>query len=416
MKKLIVTAVAFAGLSLSASAAVFNISMRVDHNATGGRTNLIGTVDVNDTPTVSGDSIKTHTFSLNSLTLSNSEVSESWDAAELSSYSMRFNDFGASPIQAINFHMELPLPLGVFGLKGRHELSEGAEWASGLSPFGAIEVSDIAVVADYGNRPDPIGGGSSFGLEPVRDNTVVGHTYTKFTAVPSETIPITVAKVKFKLTESYTAPALMAKDEMGKKIKDVDRVYSNSFQTQGSTKFVSTTEYGSKLNKLKISNKQILEALQEAGEIPSISGWSIVVIEGEDRYLAVTDEKEYIDISNYITISDKDGYAETFNEKSVHTVNESGYAGKITSSGKGKQLVAVAFELADSSGMLNGVANWSVKYKADYDTWISGSSSIKSLSGYFRYEGDTSEDDSTVIEGSISTSKAKVLEDSSREI
>lgn len=237
-------------------------------------------------------------------------------------------------------------------------------------------------------------------------------------ATPSAMSQTTYAKVKFRLTESYTAPDLRARDGDGDKIKDADRVFSNSYETHSSSKSVFTEEYGSKLTKFKITNKQILEALVEAGEIPTISGWSLVSIESEGGYLAATNGSEYVSISDYIDISDEMGYAETWREKNVTTERESGVSNKYSSKGKGKQRVSIDFELSDSFGRLYGVANWSAKYKEEYDTWISGSSKIKSISGYRinrnETSGDTSEtsdfNEPSVIEGYISSSRAKVLE------
>lgn len=119
--------------------------------------------------------------------------------------------------------------------------------------------------------------------------------------------------VTVALTYSYTAPALAAKDDVGKVIPTKDGggpAYSNSYSVdtikkikvddgdggfyyeEETTKTVSTEEYGSKIATGKWGNADIIKAmvqmpeggLPKKGKAPFTAGWSLIVIHGfEDR-------------------------------------------------------------------------------------------------------------------------------------
>jgi len=232
----------------------------------------------------------------------------------------------------------------------------------------------------------------------------------------------TVAKVTFKLTESATSPGLPARDEDGRRIRGAEPVFENEYSKKTPTKNIDTYEYGSKINKSKIGNKEILEALREAGAIPEISGWSIVLIGGQGSYLAATNGTVYINISNYIDIDDQTGGAEAAKTKEVTTNTEDSETTKFTGKRNGKQRVSVSFNFPDSNSMLAGVSHWSETWKMfgsgeeAYGRWIPGSSKIDSISGYIftnnsdKFSSSRESDDANLIEGSISTSRAKLEE------
>jgi hypothetical protein len=97
-------------------------------------------------------------------------------------------------------------------------------------------------------------------------------------------------KMVMKMTSSYTDYALKQRDKWGKFIVPTNLVEENEWTVTSikNGKIVSDTtyyEYGTKIVKEKISNKEILEFLIKEGEIQGpLSGWSIVLRTNNDTY------------------------------------------------------------------------------------------------------------------------------------
>lgn len=97
-------------------------------------------------------------------------------------------------------------------------------------------------------------------------------------------------KVVMNMTSSYSDDALKARNQAGKFITPGYAVDSNEWtvETTKNSQLVSSAsyyEYGTKIVKEKISNKEILQFLIEEGEIQGpLKGWSIVLHTNNDDY------------------------------------------------------------------------------------------------------------------------------------
>ena len=94
--------------------------------------------------------------------------------------------------------------------------------------------------------------------------------FSAFSSV-SMAAPGSISLVTLKMTESFTAPGTVLKDDTGRPVQPSTPAYENiwSTTTQDSQEFVS------KILAFKLSNKEFLELLVDQGVIASITGWSV---------------------------------------------------------------------------------------------------------------------------------------------
>ncbi len=230
-----------------------------------------------------------------------------------------------------------------------------------------------------------------------------------------------VSPATFVITETRTTPGLPDKDASGIVIKGADLVYENEFTVDTPAKTTDTYEYGSKAIAAKISNKEILTALLEAGAIPSesIIGWSIVIANNQEEApkFAITDGTQYILLDEYMEIeaSESTPSAETSSQKQVTTTVQGDpdiVTTVETQSNSGKSFIALDFHFNETEVNMSAIASWSNMLKLfgkgaeSFTHLIDGPIKISSISGYAY---DSESDEYTVIEGAISTAAAKLV-------
>jgi len=240
--------------------------------------------------------------------------------------------------------------------------------------------------------------------------------------------------VTFALTETYSAPALQAKDEDGKLLKDENNktipTYFNEYSVdtkQGllALKTVNTYEYAAKMETAKISNKEILEDLMEADVIDSIVGYSISFIDtvedgqlDDDGFYLVKKGAEPISINEHLSVnfSEDPDDIEPFAEsgKYIEVETEDFVNGTTTSvetgSAKFKEAVSISFETPTFTAIITGIGSSGSSVKTfgkgedAYSADIPTAGKISSASGGLRYAAINSEEyvDDSVLEGSIS--------------
>jgi len=235
----------------------------------------------------------------------------------------------------------------------------------------------------------------------------------------------TAQKVTFTLTESSTAPALIARDGDGVPLIGSDGktylTYENEFSVTRGTTSTSTSEKGSKIEVKRISNKEILEALVEAEVITSITGYSISFYMDEESddggvFHLVKAGSPAINIGQYLYISDEGASAENETERSVITTNTSTDASseRYTRTAKGKTVVDLRFVTSNVNVEMSGVANWSDTYRVikngpeQRGIFMPGAASVTSIVGESLGDPEDEEDDS-LLEGRISMSAGAVL-------
>jgi hypothetical protein len=251
--------------------------------------------------------------------------------------------------------------------------------------------------------------------------------------------------VTFTLTESNSAPALIARDEAGQILRDENNKtylqYENDFSTERGTIVTSTSEWSSKIVTSKISNKEVLEALVEAGVITDttgIAGYSI------SFYSDVSPGSEGIafhlvkagmparNISEYLFISEEGAEVENGTERTITTTNTTTDLSteRYTNTGNGKTAVELRFMTGDTDVKLRGVAAWSDTYReigtgsAKRGLLVPGAASISSIVGESGDSNDEAsptnasvamdieeeeENENSLIEGRISMAAGTVL-------
>lgn len=256
-----------------------------------------------------------------------------------------------------------------------------------------------------------------------------------FPAVAVSQVYETAQMVTFTLTETESAPALVARDSVGVPILGDDGKtfmrYENDFSTTRGTISTTTSEYGSKMLVWKITNKQILEALQEAGVITNIAGYSISLYqssgnestEGGFAFHLVKAGSPAINISQNLFISAEGASAETETERSIVTANSATDTSteKYTNTSNGKTLVELRFTTANVNVTLKGVAVYSDSYRIvkqgtqQFGLIVPGAASINSIVGesipvvVSPGMGSAEEEDPSLLEGRISMGAAMVL-------
>jgi len=103
-----------------------------------------------------------------------------------------------------------------------------------------------------------------------------------------------IANVNIGLTVTSTVPALVEKDADGKTVKPRNPVFGNKWTTPKGNFF----EVGSKMQKSRVSNREILQWLVNEGVIDAVKGHKIATV-GE-RLVVVLPNGEIVFIDRYI--------------------------------------------------------------------------------------------------------------------
>lgn len=242
---------------------------------------------------------------------------------------------------------------------------------------------------------------------------------------------ITVSQnVTIALVESYTAPALPAKNQSGVAIAGAEPVDFNSFSVTSRGITTNTEESGTKIVTVRISNKQVLEDLVDVGVIPSITGYSIQLIGTPDesgyvdsRFHLVKRGETPIDISEYLFVGDGGASAENYSYRSVQVVEPARTT--VTGKANGKGLISLTYESSNSTLDMQGVATWSETLRNvgtapnQVAVWMPGSASVTGITGSLAVpseqpaESEVVEDveddeDDSVLEGRFSVSAGVV--------
>ncbi|MFM2170538.1 MAG: hypothetical protein RI957_767 [Verrucomicrobiota bacterium] len=235
--------------------------------------------------------------------------------------------------------------------------------------------------------------------------------------------------VTIALVETTSEASLPAKDQAGALIPGAEPVEYNSYSvTNNNGQTTTTEEGGTKMVATRISNKEVLQDLVEAGVIDSIVGYSIQLIGSPDedgyvdsRFHVVKRGEAPIDISEYLYADSYDDEvsfdAETYSYRRV----EVDQPARVTETGKaaGKEAIVIAYVSPSTVIQLHGVANWSESIRTvgtapnQVAVWVPGSASVTSILGGAVVEvideqnGNTTEGVS-LIEGRFSVSAGLV--------
>jgi hypothetical protein len=96
--------------------------------------------------------------------------------------------------------------------------------------------------------------------------------------------PGTESLVTIRLTEQFTVPGTVEKDNLGRPIYPLVPAYENEWERYNffGDPIQSNYEYQSRIATYKLSNREFLGFLVSAGVIPSITGWSLKAIYNEE--------------------------------------------------------------------------------------------------------------------------------------
>jgi hypothetical protein len=146
---------------------------------------------------------------------------------------------------------------------------------------------------------------------PITTSVIITAATSLFCGV-TQAQPGTASNVILSMTEYSEAPGTIAKDQTGKPIRNGESVYSNEWSKSDSNSKLlqSNYEYASKIEKYKISNRELLEAFKEEGVITDITGWSIKIVEtaydGESdtgpRFFLTKIGVPSVDVSRYFAL------------------------------------------------------------------------------------------------------------------
>lgn len=221
----------------------------------------------------------------------------------------------------------------------------------------------------------------------------------------------------FALVESSTLPALSAKDSSGKNIPGAPPVFQNTFTTTSRTTSTTTTETGAKPGIFKISNKEILQVLEQEGVIETIVGYSITELytdnsSGEDgdtaRFYLTKRGEEPIDIDEFVRISASESNASS-TKASAKTVATTNLVTDVeTRSGNAsftdKTLVSLSLEFSWGSFSTAGMSTLTRTIRilgsgeGRYASFVPSAGKVSGLVGYGVF---VEEEDPTLLEGSI---------------
>jgi hypothetical protein len=233
--------------------------------------------------------------------------------------------------------------------------------------------------------------------------------------------------VTVALVETYTAPALPAKNESGVVIRGADPVSRNEFSVTSSRGVTtSTIEEGTKMVTVRIGNKEMLQDLVDEGVIPSITGYSIQQIGTADeegyfdgKFYVVKRGETPIDISEHLYVKSdvddsEDTEAEAYSYREV-TVDQPERV-TITAKANGKELISLVYESSSSILEMTGVANWAETYRKvgiapnQVGVWAPGAASITGISGSLEVLSDDDAEISTMEDESSDDEPDSVLE------
>jgi hypothetical protein len=222
----------------------------------------------------------------------------------------------------------------------------------------------------------------------------------------------------FALVESSTIPALPAKDSSGKSIPGAPPVFQNTFTTTAKTSSTTTTETGAKPGIFKISNKEILQVLEQEGVIETIVGYSITELytdnstsEGGDtaRFYLTKRGEEPIDIDDFIRLNASESYAASTkaSAKTTATTNlvTDAETRSATASFTDKSLVSLSLNFSWGSFSTGGMSTLTRTLRilgSGEGRYVSFVPSAGKVSGLVGYGVFVEEEDPTLLEGSIS--------------
>lgn len=217
-------------------------------------------------------------------------------------------------------------------------------------------------------------------------------------AVTAHAQQITISQnVVFALTETYSAPALPDRNEVGAPIRGAAPVFSNIFSVTSTNGQITTitTEEGSKMAGARISNKEILLDLVQEKVIQSIIGYSIQLrgVVGPDgsvqsKFHVVKNGETPIDISQYLFVESSDdsrGNAKNYSYRKVETNSSSRET--ITGRANGKEQISLKYESSSVKIEMDGISNWSETYRnvlagqSLVSLWAPGPGSVTTITG-----------------------------------
>lgn len=230
--------------------------------------------------------------------------------------------------------------------------------------------------------------------------------------------------VTFALTDTYSAPSILAKDQTGKPLKGEDGkpyfVYEQSYSTTRGTVVTTTQESGSRMVTERISNKQILEALVEAGVITDITGYSIALYtndnEGGVAFHLVKAGSSAINISEYLYPDSETSGGEAVTSSAMRVVATSSSSESVirnTSTETSKEGVSILFKTPQVDVKMYGILNFTESLRtigtgtAQRTITVPGPGSVTNIIGSSASE-DVEEEDS-LIEGRINLGPGVLL-------
>lgn len=185
--------------SLYAATTVYNISLAAYHFTTSASATLEGTIEINNEPVIgslpslAGSVSTSPVFSLEGLTLSNSDIAQTWTAAELVGYGFAIDDSSSPSELLLGFAIPVPGPL--LGVAAPLEAIVAFGWTDSFGVFPSIgaevDVSDIPLLLlDEGSALD--GGAGGIGSAPlniVMLEEIGSIGFTSFVAIPEPATP-----------------------------------------------------------------------------------------------------------------------------------------------------------------------------------------------------------------------------------
>lgn len=231
--------------------------------------------------------------------------------------------------------------------------------------------------------------------------------------------------VTFAITETFSAPALPAKNENGAIVANSPLVFENEFSITRSSVTTSTHEYGSKMFTARISNREILLALVDEKVIDNITGYSLAFVSSvsangidDGKLMCVHRTRPSVDVSAYISFdSELEGEATTNITTKITTENSTTAtsSNRISGSLSRRERIEISFFKIDDSEhrVLLGLNNSTERTHTalvsgtSRTVFVPGTSSITNISGS---SGDNSSERSGygLMEGRITAANSVV--------
>jgi hypothetical protein len=235
-------------------------------------------------------------------------------------------------------------------------------------------------------------------------------------AIGSSAFAQTISTVNLRLTESTTGTGLFAKDETGRTLRERLPTFENEYSRVNTRQDVYTYEYGSKVVKYKLSNKEFLEFIRDdVGLIDDIRGWAVVFLTVGDisgiAYITKRGETP-IDVSEhlYATVDEPIAIQDSYKYVLTTTLSTNERKLRETGSYKSKELISVTAEFPSVIYNVYGTVESSGRLKTygtgelQYSEYAPGTQNMKNLAGTAVYENG---DDPGVVDGTISAATGK---------